>query len=163
MLNHITNFFKFLFPILRSAIVQVAADELTRIAYPKRPFSRRPPHTSYTRYSPSRAMREPFERETVEPGNNGISHKYHDVVMIAFDVEGSNIEDVHNWLMDQMPEPGTHGDAGEINFDSWWVANDDRFDGSDCDSAVFVAPGKQKEARKVLWQAGLSSEYGQRS
>lgn len=41
MSKYIASFFSFLFPILRSAIVQVAADELNRLAYSgRRPKSR---------------------------------------------------------------------------------------------------------------------------
>ena len=32
----------------------------------------------------------------------------------------------------------------------WWIAEDDRRDGSDNDSAVFVHPGKQMEAYRLL-------------
>lgn len=156
----------FLLPIVAKAAAHVAADELTKYAGP-----RPTPRTVYAHKPPTsrlqatrnvgRAVRE--ARAFVEPGNNGVSHSYHDVVMVAFDLKGDNIEDAHNWLMDNLPEPGTHGDKGEIYLDSWWVANDERFDRSDCDSAVFVTMGNQKEAREVLWKAGLSSEYGQRS
>lgn len=41
-------------------------------------------------------------------------------------------------------------------FDSWWIAMDERYDGSDCDSAVFVIPGAQAEAFRVLRAAGLA-------
>lgn len=152
MISYIARFFKFLLPILGRAAMQVAADELTRHAYPER----------RKRVSPSRAMREPSEKAVHTVETNGVSHKYHDVIMVAFDLEGSNIEDVHNWLMDQMPETGTHGDAGEIYLDSWWVANDERFDRSDCDSAVFVTKGAQVEARELLHAEGLSQEVVQR-
>lgn len=38
----------------------------------------------------------------------------------------------------------------------WWVAEDDRQDGSDNDAAVFVIPGQQADARTLLVQAGLA-------
>lgn len=163
MIKHITDFFKFLLPILRSAVVQVAADELTRIAYPPRPgdirrgYTRRPQYTSYNRMAP------PRERliRSMAPVQDG----FHDVLMVAFDLKGTSAGLVHEWLHNQMPKPGMHSDdiGKDIDLDSWWVANDERFDGSDTDSAVFVAKGNQKKAREVLWEAGLSHEYGHRS
>lgn len=40
----------------------------------------------------------------------------------------------------------------------WWVAEDDRKDGSDNDSAVFVSPGKQSLASRTLHRLGLTPE-----
>jgi len=37
----------------------------------------------------------------------------------------------------------------------WWVAEDDRSDRSDCDSAVFCGVGRQVEARAAIVAAGL--------
>jgi hypothetical protein len=34
---------------------------------------------------------------------------------------------------------------------SWWIAEDDRIDRSDCDSAVFVNPGGQAQASRILY------------
>lgn len=152
----IKTFFAFILPILGRAALQVSADELTRWAYPdRRKRSTVRPRSYYTDYST--VPKVSTEQRDLSP-----MHSFHDVLMVAFDVKGVSPEDVHEWLMDQMPEPGIHGDAGEIEFDSWWVANDQRFDRSDCDSAVFCAMGAQNEARKVLAEAGLSSEYFQR-
>jgi hypothetical protein len=38
----------------------------------------------------------------------------------------------------------------------WWVAEDDRRDGSDNDSAVFVNPGAQHAASFLLHEEGLT-------
>ena len=47
-------------------------------------------------------------------------------------------------LMRQLPKPGSN------DIDSWWIAEDERDDGSDNDSAVFVPKGDQhKWHRKV--------------
>jgi hypothetical protein len=43
--------------------------------------------------------------------------------------------------------------------DSWWVANDTRYDGSDLDSAVFVKPGAQAEASRLLLRADLTYDH----
>jgi hypothetical protein len=75
---------------------------------------------------------------------------FHDVLLVAFDLSGPNAEDTHRWLMDNMPAPGPGGDNDEIYLDAWWVADDDRFDGSDTDSAVFVPKGHQEHARAIL-------------
>lgn len=40
--------------------------------------------------------------------------------------------------------------------ESWWIAEDERNDGSDLDSAVFVKPGKQQEAVALLREHGLA-------
>jgi len=86
------------------------------------------------------------------------SQGFHDVIMVAFDLRGRSAKDVHYWLQERMPNGDSDyedGNRGEIRLDSWWVANDERFDGSDCDSAVFVSMGKQAEARALLRQHGL--------
>lgn len=41
----------------------------------------------------------------------------------------------------------------------WWVAEDVRHDGSDCDSAVFVRPGAQYAASRLLVEHGLTEAY----
>lgn len=41
--------------------------------------------------------------------------------------------------------------------ESWWVAEDDRHDRSDLDSAVFVHKGSQREALAILISSGLST------
>lgn len=161
----IKRFFRFLLPIFRVAVVQVAADELTKLAYPDRRTSRadyldRRYHTPYNRIAP-RTRREAVRnvgRAVREADDIHFpNRKFQDVLMVAFDLTGPSAHNVHQWLQDNMPEPGEHGDAGEIYLDSWWVANDLRFDGSDTDSAVFVAKGNQMEARALLSEHGLAN------
>lgn len=61
-------------------------------------------------------------------------------------------------LLPFLTRPGQYlRDAG-VQLDSWWVAEDDRIDGSDNDSAVFVSPGAQREATALLHKAGLSPD-----
>lgn len=75
---------------------------------------------------------------------------YHDVIMIAFDITGISAYEAHDNLIGLMPDPD------DLTWmDSFWVANDERFDGSDQDSAVFVRKGCQEEARKLLREHGL--------
>lgn len=182
-MSQLIRLFWYLVPIVRSAAFQVAADMLTDIAYPNGPRprvrvqvkqkgsgrkatvdldemarKREVVNRSYTeRMVPSqrrtinldaRAARE------AEAARNG----YHDVIMVAFDLRGPSAKKVHEWLHEQMPYgDASYGPNEEIHLDSWWVANDLRFDRSDCDSAVFVTPGKQAEARELLRKHGLVS------
>lgn len=81
---------------------------------------------------------------------------FHDVLLVAFDVRGKTALEVHNWLESQMPYADTfYGENEDIYVDSWWVANDERFDGSDTASAVFVPKGDQEAAREVLREKGF--------
>lgn len=165
MIKYIKTFFGFILPILGKAALQVSADELTRWAYPERKHTRRVRYTQRgTGYS---FLADPDEKSPAEADMSyhenyeRVMHnpsRYHDVLMVAFDVTGKDPEHVHEWLHDQMPEGDAFHGGGEIYLDSWWVANDERFDRSDCDSAVFCAKGKQKEARQVLAARGLSHE-----
>lgn len=81
---------------------------------------------------------------------------FHDVLMVAFDIRGHSAEQVHRWLQSKMPACYGADDLDQgITLDAWWVANDERFDGSDTDSAVFVRRGEQSNARVKLRQYGL--------
>jgi hypothetical protein len=161
MQNFITKYLKvafaFLLPIVGKAVASVAADELNRYVGPRpgRPYTRyahRPPTSRIqaTR-NVGRAVREARE----------LDEKFHDVLMVAFDLKGPDAGLAHEWLHNQMPRPGDHlgrdndDETVDITLDSWWVANDQRFDRSDTDSAVFVTKGKQKEARALLRMHGL--------
>lgn len=78
------------------------------------------------------------------------------VIITAIVVEtDSSREDAEKYLHLRMPAPGRRGDES-IQIDSWWVAEDTRYDRSDNDSAVFVIPGKQNEAVKLLREHGLA-------
>lgn len=59
------------------------------------------------------------------------------VVLIAVEVRASSQEDAQRL----MARPSLAGEYVE----SWWFAEDDRYDGSDNDSAVFVPKGDQKK------------------
>lgn len=63
--------------------------------------------------------------------------------LVAFEVEGDTPADADKVLMPALtPLVGTVVEC-------WWVAEDDRTDGSDRDSAVFVA-GSQADAYNAL-------------
>ena len=74
------------------------------------------------------------------------------VILVALQVEADSREAAHEIVCDAMPVAG-----GAI--ESWWVAEDDRTDHSDCDSAVFVTPGTQDEASRLLNAAGLTPNW----
>jgi hypothetical protein len=77
----------------------------------------------------------------------GIPPSNEHVFLVAFDItECTDREDAQRWLMSRLGEMltvehfyhQTHPDSILPHIDSWWVAEDDRLDGSDNDSAVFV-------------------------
>lgn len=74
------------------------------------------------------------------------------VILVAFHIESDDANGVIS-LLEALPRPGTAG------IEAWWQAEDDRIDGSDNDSAVFVNPGMQKRAWSVLYGAGLTAPW----
>lgn len=82
------------------------------------------------------------------------------VFLVAFNVESdADRSEVERMLRAELPRPG-------VVVESWWVAEDDRHDGSDNDSAVFVHPGAQEAASRLLHENGLTADcnlvYGDR-
>lgn len=81
------------------------------------------------------------------------------LVAVVVDHDGSR-EEAELWLHERLNEPAfrmqTHAVTGGPYVDSWWIAEDERHDRSDLDSAVFVVPGQQVEARNVLLGKGLA-------
>lgn len=57
-------------------------------------------------------------------------------------------QDVEHFLKASPYSPG--GFEQDSAIDSWWVAEDDREDGSDCDSAVFVPRGSQRDMSDMI-------------
>lgn len=71
------------------------------------------------------------------------------VVLVAFELKDDHtVED----LLTALPRPG---DVVEC----WWQADEDRIDGSDNDSAVFVYPGYAHAASTLLFEKGLTGSY----
>ena len=69
------------------------------------------------------------------------------VVLVAFEVEARSMAVAQRILMNYwLPEPSSTG--GDI--ESWWIAEDERYDGSDCDSAVFVPVGMQAATTRLI-------------
>lgn len=164
IIKYVRMFLAFILPILGKTVLTVAADELARVAYPPTSRNRYP---AYRRYDSVRTARR--IPPTPMPGTvnynrqeQGLAENpgFHDTLLVAFDVFGPSAEVVHDWLQLRMPAADrlySDPEGNRIRLDSWWVANDERFDRSDCDSAVFVEKGKQVEARNYLRMRGLSS------
>lgn len=86
------------------------------------------------------------------------------VILVAFTVFGDTREtaeaaltqaiDIYH-LQERVTVVDPDGNYPAV--DSWWVAEDDRNDGSDNDSAVFVTPGNKAAAASLLLAEGLSS------
>lgn len=74
--------------------------------------------------------------------------------LVAFVVEHDGTrEEAEHLLTMALPRPqglGRDDMPGNDWLDCWWVAEDDRHDRSDCDSAVFVPMGTQDEIRQHL-------------
>lgn len=75
-------------------------------------------------------------------------------ILVAFTVEAETRKQAHESVQREMPKP-----SESQTITSWWVAEDDRHDRSDNDSAVFVTPGAAEAAFKVLLNAGLTEPH----
>lgn len=162
-MKYIKMLFAFLLPILGKAAVQTAADVLTEVAYPDRRRMTRSeakaahPSNGENRVRPesysghNRVGENPFLTSTHEGAG------YHDVLMMAFDISGPNVEVVKQFLYNYLPVTGAQIFQGEkIYLDACWIADDTAGD-SDCDSAVFVPKGDQEAARGVLRERGFTN------
>lgn len=72
------------------------------------------------------------------------------VILVAFTVIADDFEAAQRDLMDVLPQPQAPWNRG---LTSWWIAEDERYDRSDNDSAVFVPMGTQSD------RAGLETYY----
>jgi hypothetical protein len=99
----------------------------------------------------------PSDKPVNEPVNdrpNPYDDTSEQVLLVAFSVYGKDRVQAQERLMRRLPRPGSRDFASPI--ESWWIAEDDRRDGSDCDSAVFVRPGRQRVARDILRRRHLA-------
>lgn len=71
-------------------------------------------------------------------------------ILVAVVVQGTDRESAERHLHDLLPRPGEDNDI-----DCWWIAEDERYDRSDCDSAVFCGVGNQRKARSLIEAGGL--------
>lgn len=84
------------------------------------------------------------------------------IILVAFSVTAPDRAQAENLLTMSLPQPrdltSTHS-ATTVTLESWWVAEDDRQDGSDNDSAVFVTPGQQERAARLLYGFDLTPRH----
>ena len=83
------------------------------------------------------------------------------VILVAFDVTAPDRRQAQDVLKSGLQAtrqgPGPFGAVQYV--ESWWIAEDDRTDGSDSDSAVFVNVGEQERAAAVLHHLDLTSKW----
>ena len=83
--------------------------------------------------------------------------KQEHTIVVAFTVFAENREQAQRGLMPMLPRGPVMGQLWEEGgdcVDSWWIAEDDRLDGSDNDSAVFVPMGKQAAWARAVKATG---------
>jgi DNA/RNA endonuclease G (NUC1) len=85
-------------------------------------------------------------------------------ILVAFEVNADSFEDAQAVLAEQVLPCAANVNgitldrirkwSEDRNIECWWTAEDERYDGSDCDSAVFVPHQrqvlKQDDAAEVL-------------
>lgn len=154
MSDLIKRFIAFLLPILGKAALQTTADVITNIAYPDKKVRTRS-GARYNYYAPRTAVEQDEKHDSLTYEDlYKQKDRYHDVLMVAFDITGPNMHAVHEWLYNNMPSPTNPDD--EIYLDAWWIADDDAPE-NDCDSAVFVRKGDQASAREYLRDGGYTN------
>jgi len=77
------------------------------------------------------------------------------VILTAFDVKGADRPAAHRALQERLV-PLLESQDPTSPIESWWVAEDDRLDGSDNDSATFCELGSQARAHELLVAVGLA-------
>jgi hypothetical protein len=99
------------------------------------------------------------------------------VILVAFTVNAPDAQTAEHGLRHMLPRPGktlkmrSTGSRSpimnvapvkfKVQVESWWIAEDDRHDGSDNDSAVFVHTGSQHEAWQILAAASLTGLHNE--
>lgn len=77
------------------------------------------------------------------------------IILVAFQVPADTRQEAAERLLPALqPVIGEEGPA-----ECWWQAEDDRIDGSDNDSAIFVHPGTQEGAARLLHHHGLTGKH----
>lgn len=82
--------------------------------------------------------------------SNGNEH----VILVAFTVANTtrviSRDEAEVFLRERLPLPHGSLNDGDPHLKEWWIAEDQRDDGSDNDSAVFVPKGSQAAAETLL-------------
>jgi hypothetical protein len=92
--------------------------------------------------TPEMDEQEPLPRYVVNPNSATNEHNEH-VILVAFHMSADTMQQAQIKLMPNLPVPGE-----DIGLEEWWIAEDERYDGSDNDSAVFVPGSGQKFERQ---------------
>lgn len=87
------------------------------------------------------------------------------VILVAFHLTAPDRVTAEEELLQHLPQPGDLSGGVDgmgfatdvVRIEEWWVAEDDRRDRSDNDSAVFVHPGAQQKAHDTLRFYGLTA------
>ena len=80
-------------------------------------------------------------------------------ILVAVTVEGTSRQAAEAHLRRGLVDLFVNDPREGASITSWWVAEDDRGDGSDNDSACFVTPGAQSKATALLWTFGLTGRH----
>jgi hypothetical protein len=86
-------------------------------------------------------------------------------ILVAFTVEGESMRDAQESLMRRLVPQLQSRDLSSPVIE-WWIAEDERYDGSDLESAVFI-PGdypsvvSKTMARKILETANRAYGYAE--
>lgn len=80
------------------------------------------------------------------------------VILVAFNVEGDTMKEAQERLMDVLPRV-KHYDM-DSHLEEWWIAEDERYDRSDSESAVFVPEGLSKDHARHLLDAYMAFSAG---
>jgi len=89
----------------------------------------------------------------------GLGNLHSEVFLVGIEVATTlSREDTERFLHSALPAPETRTPYPQpyVAVESWWIAEDERYDRSDNDSAVFIKPGKQREAVALLRKHGLA-------
>jgi hypothetical protein len=76
------------------------------------------------------------------------------VFLVGLQVRGDTRAEAESNLMHFLPRPTSAEAPSPV--ECWWIAEDDRNDRSDNDSAVFVDPGAQPLASSLLFALGVA-------
>lgn len=79
------------------------------------------------------------------------------VFLVGLQIAGNTRAEAETTLMAHLPRPNGHPNPSPV--ECWWVAEDDRNDRSDNDSAVWVDPGAQALAHTVLVALGMTGPW----
>lgn len=96
----------------------------------------------------------PVERERIESFYSSREHTFIIAVMMRDNTGTHDRGDAEAALVALMPRPAAVDDH-RISLEGWWVAEDDRLDPSDNDSAIFVPKGMQAHVEQILASKGF--------